>query len=497
MDSHRFSDKSTGLSPAQLALLQRRLKGRAAGTVAASIIPRRAERASAPLSFIQQESLRMMETHDVPPGYLGTALHYSGVLDLAALQESVAEVSRRHESLRTGFVARDGVTVQVVDDAAIARVPVIDLSERPPEQRNGQAQQLAAYELARAFDPAQSPLWRVKVFRLGPEEYVLTFTLHHLVADFISLGLLIQELGALYDAFSHGRPSPLPELRIQYGDWAAWQREQVAGGGLEAQLAYWRKRLHGCPPVLELPFTRPRPASQTFHGALRLRFLPLALSDALRELSRQQKVSLYSTLLAAFSLLLRHYTRREDIVLGRGVTGRTLLETEKMIGCFINLVVLRIDLSGDPEFPDLLRRIQAMADGAYANQDVPFAKLVAELRPDADPRRPPLAQLIFNLYTAPASPPEMEKASFNIFDLGEHAPHNDVALFQDMILGMQDSGNRIIAELKYNRALFEVTAMECLLDHYQTFLETIVGAPEQPVRELLRQAGIACAQTRS
>lgn len=497
MDGQSPSDKLSGLSPAQLALLQQRLKGRAAGASAAPGIPRREARGSAPLSFIQQESLRVMEAHDVPPSYLGMVLHYSGCLNVSALQESVAEVSRRHESLRTSFAARGGVTVQVIAPPSAANVGFVDLSGGPPGQGVAQAQRLAAHELARPFDLAQSPLWRVKVFRLSGEEYVLAFALHHLIADFISLGVLIRELGALYDAFSRGRPSPLPELPIQYGDWAAWQREQVAGGGLEAQFSYWRERLRGCPTVLELPFARTRPAARTFNGALRSELLPPALSDALRELSRQQKVSLYATLLAAFGLLMRHYTRREDILLGRGVTGRTRHETEKMIGCFINLVLMRIDVSGDPKFTDLLKRVHLTADGAYANQDVPFSKLVEALRPGGDPRRPPLAQVVFNLYTAPAAPPEIESTRFSIFDLGEHRAEHDIALFQDLLLGMQDSGNRLVAELKYNRELFADDAMGRLLKHYQTFLETVSAAPERRIGELLRQAGDACAQTGS
>ena len=201
------------------------------------------------------------------------------------------------------------------------------------------------------------------------------------------------------------------------------------------------------------------------------------------------QVSLYTTLLAAFSLLLRHYTLRDDFVLGRGVAGRTRLEIENLIGCFINMVLMRLDLSGNPPFTELMKRIQVTVDGAYSNQDVPFVKLAEHLQPANEPPRTPLARIFFNLYTAPATQ-EIEGASLSIFDLGDERPDNDVALFQDMILGMQDSGNRLTAELKYNRDLFEVSAMEELLDHYQIFLETIVATPAQPIQELTRQTGI-------
>jgi hypothetical protein len=488
--------KSPGLSPAQMALLEQRLKGQPVRASSVRTIPRRTVAASAPLSFIQEETLRVTQTHAVPPSYLGTVLHYSGVLDLQALQQSVAEVSRRHESLRTSFATTNGVTVQVINPPSSANLTVVDLSDVVASQRLSEVQQLAVQALERPFDLAQSPLWRVTVFRLGPEEYVLAIALDHLIADFLSLGILVQELGALHEAFAHRQPSPLPELQIQYGDWAAWQRERVRQGELEAQFSYWRERLQGYPPALELPFALVRPAAPTFHGALRSKLLPYTLSEALRELSRKYRVSLYVSLLAAFSLLVRHYTGRDNFVLGRGVAGRTSLETEKLIGCFINMVLLRLDLSGNPPFMELLKRVQAVVDGAYANQDLPFVKLAESLQPASEPRRPPLAQIFFNLYTAPSAN-KIEGAQLEIFDLGEHRPEDDVALFQDMILGMQDSGNRLIAELKYNRELFEVSAMEQLLEHYQTILQTIVAAPAQPIQELIGQTSIPRPQPAS
>ena len=465
------------------------MRGQSVRALASRSIPRRTVDGAAPLSFIQEETLRLTQNRDVPPSYIGTVLHYSGLLDLHSLQKSVTEVNRRHESLRTSFAISDGATIQVINPPAPANVAIIDLSDLPANQRIARVQKLAVQALAQPFDLAQSPLWRLNVFRLDREEYVLAIALDHLIADFISLGILIRELGTLYEAFSHNQPSPLPELQIQYGDWAVWQRTRVLTGELEAQFAYWRERLKGSPRALELPFTYPRPAAPTFHGALRSRLLPYALSDSLRELSRKHQVSLYTTLLAAFSLLLRHYTLRDDFVLGRGVAGRTRLEIENLIGCFINMVLMRLDLSGNPPFTELMKRIQATVDGAYSNQDVPFAKLAETLQPANEARDTPLARIFFNLYTAPSAQ-EIEGASLSIFDLGDQRPDNDLALFQDMILGMQDSGNRLTAELKYNRELFELSAMEELLDHYQIFLETIVATPAQPIQELTQQTGI-------
>ena len=482
MSTDHLSSKTVGLSAAQLALLEQRLKGKTARPPAARRIPRRASTEFAPLSFTQEETLRLMQAHEMPASYVGTVLSYSGPLDFRALQSSADEMTRRHESLRTSIVTIDGETRQRIHPSATANVAIEDISDELPDKKIARVQQLAVQALAQPFDLEQAPLWRVKVFRLSDEEFVLAIALHPLMADFLSLGLLIQELGTLYAAFAQQQPSPLPELPVSYGDWAAWQREQVRNGELEPQFSYWLDRLKDFPAPLELPFTRTA-VIPTLRGAIRLAEFPIALSDALRELSRTHHVSLYATLLSGFGLLIKSYTGRDDFVLGRGVTGRTRIETEKLIGCFVNMVSMRLNLSGDPSFVELLKRVQIVIDGAYANQDVPSSKLAERLHGD---NVTPLARLFFNLYTAPSGS-EPAGASIKAFDLGDEKPKDDVTLFQHMLFGMQDVGGRLVAELKFNRDLFDVAAMDQMLEDYQVLLQTIVAAPTQQIEDLIRQ----------
>jgi len=492
MSTDHLGSKTVGLSAAQLALLEQRLKGKTARPPATRRIPRRTSTEFAPLSFTQEETMRLTQTHEMPPSYVGTVLSYSGPLDSRALQLSVDEMSRRHESLRTSIVTIDGETRQRIHPSAAAKVTTEDLSDELPDKKIARVQQLAAQAMAQPFDLEQAPLWRLKVFRLSGEEYVLAIALHHLMADFLSLGILIQELGTLYAAFAQQQPSPLPELPISYGDWAAWQREQVRNGELEPQFSYWLVRLKDFPPALELPFTRKEPAVPTLRGAIRLAEFPVALSDALRELSRTHHVSLYTTLLAGFGLLIKSYTGRDDFVLGRGVTGRTRIETERLIGCFVNMVSMRLDLSGNPNFVELLKRVQGVVDGAYANQDVPSSKLAERLHGD---KATPLARLFFNLYTAPSgSGSEPAGASIKAFDLGDERRKDDVTLFQQMLFGMQDVGGRLVAELKFNRDVFDVPAMDQMLEQYQVLLQTIVAAPTQQIEDLIRQGSPKKAQ---
>ena len=467
------------LSQAQRTLLEQRLKGRSLqAAAAANVIPRRAERDWAPVSFVQEELLRAAATGKVPPTYLGTVLRFSGELDLVALRKAVNAVSERHEPLRTAVTTddTDGFR-QVIQSSAPPELKIIGLEDFANEENKTVVQKRAARELARPFDRAQAPLWRVTVFRLQHEEYVLVIAIDDLIADFLSLGILIEELGTAYQAYCSGKKPDLPNLPIQYGDWAAWQRDSVARGELDSQFAYWTERLRDCSPALELPFTRPRPTERTFHGAIRSRELPAPLTAALRDMSRQHKVGLYTVLLCAFSLLMRHYAQREEFVLGRGVTGRTRRETERLIGCFINMVLLRIDLGGNPTVAELLTRIQSVVDGAYANQDVPFSELTKRLNTDLP------TQIFFNLYTSPAAQ-QIEGARLSVFDLGAERPTEDIALFQDLLLGMQDSGNRLVAELKYNRDLFTDNAMDQLLGEYEHYLKVIVAAPEKRIQDL-------------
>jgi non-ribosomal peptide synthetase component F len=261
----------------------------------------------------------------------------------------------------------------------------------------------------------------------------------------------------------------------------------VASGELAAQFAYWQTRLRGCPTVLELPFARPRAATRTFNGATKSLNLSAATTAAVRALSQRQAVSLYTTLLAAFAVLVGDYTGRGEFVLGRGIPGRTSSEIENLIGCFVNLLPLRIDTSGSPTFQELLRRVSETVNTAYANQDAPFVKLVETLEVETPAAYPPLVQLVFNLYTAPDLQP-LTAAAVRSFDLGAHTPTDDVALFQDVIVGIKDSGRELTAEARFNRALFAPEAIERMLADYRRLLGAAATRPELSLSDLSRMA---------
>src|SRR5262249_25258487 len=266
--------------------------------------------------------------------------------------------------------------------------------------REVEAARLAAEETRRSFDLARGPLIRLRLLKLGDEEHIALMTMHHIISDGWSIGILIREFAALYEAFKAGRPSPLPELAFQYSDFAVWQQEWLQGEALKTQLAYWKRQLAGL-PILELPTDRPRPPVQTFRGAWQSLFLSAEQAESLKSLSRREGVTLFMTLLAAFKTLLRQYTNQDDIVVGSDIANRNRRETEDLIGFFVNQLVLRTDLSANPTFRELLGRVGEMTLEAFGRQDTPFGKLVEELQPQRDPSRNPLFQVMFIVQNAP------------------------------------------------------------------------------------------------
>jgi hypothetical protein len=486
MESNNSPGQPPGLSAAKRALLEQRLRGRLAPTSKTFGIPRRAERGFAPLSFDQQKNFFIRESQNISSGTVGTALRLKGRLGLPAFERSLSEIIRRHESLRTTFNMRDGQLMQVIGPPRATDIAILEVSFESSPEMEAQARRLAVAELEKPFDLAHGPPLHVTLIRLSVEEHVLALAMDHMVSDYLSLGLLLHELAILYDAFSQGRGSSLAELPVQFGDWTQWQRGLVEGGELETQLHYWRTRLEGDRAILALPFARRRPCARTFHGRAQSLELPIPLADALRELSRRQMVSLYTTLLAAFKLLVHYYTGREDIMLGRGVPGRTRSETEKLIGCFVNLLVMRTDLSGNPTFAGLLQRVSETVNGAYANQEVPFVKLADELQPGVEHLYPPLVQIVFNLYTSPALQ-QAESLDVVPFNLGEYQSADETPLFYDLILGLKDSGKRLIAEAKYNPDIYDAETITRMLGDYQALLTAVSVDPQQPLQELSRQ----------
>ncbi|HEU4883761.1 MAG TPA: condensation domain-containing protein, partial [Longimicrobium sp.] len=390
-----LADRLAKLTPAQRRLLElrRAQQSGADPAVSPAPIPVRGE-GPAPLSFSQR---RLWFLDRMEPGNatynLPNAVRLRGALDVPALERALGEIVRRHEALRTVFAEADGSPVQVIAPFGGFDLPVEDLSGLGEADREAAARRRVGEEAARPFDLAAGPLFRAGLLRLGGEDHVLLFSMHHIVSDAWSLGVFLRELSALYAAYREGRASPLPELEVQYADFAAWQHEQMAGGVLDRQLAYWRERLADAPALLELPADHPRPAVQTYRGATLPVAFPIELLERLQALGRSEGATLYMTLLAAFQVLLSKYSGSADVVVGTSIAGRTQKEVEALIGFFVNTLVLRTDLSGDPSFRELLGRVREVTLGAYAHQDLPLETLVAELQPERSLSHSPLVQV--------------------------------------------------------------------------------------------------------
>jgi len=331
-----------------------------------------------PLSFAQQRLWFLNKFEQDSSFYnLSSTLRICGAgLNVSALEKSLYEVTQRHEVLRTTFTVIKGQPLQVISPESHFTLTLTDLSHHSQAQRNTEAQHLAQESAQRPFDLSTGPLVRASLLSLSTEERVLIVSMHHIVSDGWSMGVLVREVAALYEAYASGAESPLKELSLQYADYAVWQREWLQGEVLEQQLAYWRRQLAGAPPVLELPTDRPRPQVQTFRGAALPFKLSKELAEELRVLSRREGVTLYMTLLAGLQTLLARYTGQEDISTGTPIANRRRGEIENLIGFFVNTLVLRTDLSGNPTFHELVQRVKETALGAYAHQDVPFEMLV-------------------------------------------------------------------------------------------------------------------------
>ncbi|HEX8355542.1 MAG TPA: condensation domain-containing protein, partial [Pyrinomonadaceae bacterium] len=349
-----------------------------------------------PLSFAQQ---RLWFLDQLEPGAsaynLPAAVRLDGQLDADALSASLLKIVGRHETLRTTFADVGGEVVQVISPSAEFELPLVDLQHLDAGAQQPRVRELAAAEARRGFDLSRGPLLRVTLLRLAPRAHVMLVTMHHIISDGWSIGVLVSELSALYNASVTGTPAALPELPIQYADYSVWQRAQLEGGALAGQADYWRRQLKDAPVGIELPTDRPRTSTPDYSGARRPLALPEDLVRALRELSRREGVTLYMTLLAAFYLLLRRHSNQSDLVVGTPIANRQSTQLEPLIGCFVNTLALRTDLSGDITFGDLLKRVRETTLGAYAHQDVPFEKLVEELQPERDLGLTPFFQVMF------------------------------------------------------------------------------------------------------
>jgi amino acid adenylation domain-containing protein len=432
-----------------------------------------------PLSFAQQ---RLWFLDQLQPGNsvynVPTAVRLVGALGVSTLKDSLNEIVKRHEVLRTTFISRQGEPSQIIAPSLKLALPEYDFSDLPESEREREALEFASHLSQLSFDLAQGPLIHADLLRLSEQEHILLVTIHHIVTDGWSAIVFFEELAAVYDGLSKGQPPSVPDLPIQYADFAVRQREFLSGAVLDRQLDYWKKQLAGAPGVLSLPIDKPRPALQTFDGATQFRQLPEHLRDSLTSLSRREGVTLYMVFLAAFQILLFRYTSQDDVVVGSPIANRTRSEIERLIGFFVNTLVMRTDLSGNPTFRELLKRVREVALGAYAHQDLPFERLVEELQPARDLRRNPLFQVMFATYEAPVQRLELAGLTFRQLEIESKTTKFDLTLF------VAEVGDALQCQLDYNTNLFTADTATRMLDHFQLLLENIARNPDQRIQDL-------------
>ena len=440
-----------------------------------------------PLSFAQQRLWFLDQLASNNPSYnIPTAVRLSGKLNIAALEQTLTEVVRRHEALRTVFPMKDGQPVQQILEAAPVQLAITDLSLLPAMQRKAEAERLIAEEANRPFDLSEGPLLRAGLLRLSEEEHVVLFTLHHIVADGWSMGVLSREVASLYTAFSRGQTSPLTDLPVQYADYAYWQRNWLQGVVLEEQLDYWRQQLADVPSVLELPLDKPRPSVQTFRGATRTFAFSPDLTSALKELSHREGVTLFMSLLAAFKALLHWYSGQSRIVVGTPIANRNYSELENLIGFFVNTLVLSTDVADDPTMTQLLRRVRDTALGAFAHQDLPFERLVEELHPERELSRHPLFQVMFAVQNAPQEELNLEGLNLGTASgpFASDAPEQYESTKFDLSLTLAEQGESLVGSITYNVDLFEQETIKRIVGHYERLIMAMVARPEDRLSAL-------------
>ncbi len=434
-----------------------------------------------PLSFAQQRLWFVDQLEPGSPLYnMPVALRAEGPLDPAVLRLCLGEIVRRHEALRTVFAAPEGKPVQVIQPPVPFVLPLVDLSALPEPAREAAALALAREEAGRPFDLARGPMLRGVLLRLSAgdpaedpaEDHAVALTMHHVASDGWSMGILVREVTALYSAFAQGEPSPLPELPVQYADFAVWQHSWLHGEVLDREIGWWRHQLADLPPLLELPTDRPRPAAQSYRGATRPVWLPAGLTRQAEALGRCEGATLFMVLLAAFQALLARYSGQEDLAVGTPVAGRNRMETEGLIGFFINTLVMRGDLAGAPSFRELLGRVRETALAAYLHQDVPFEKLVDELAPERSLSQAPLFQVMLALQNVPTGSLDIQGLRLRIMD----DPGRMARL--DLTLTLEEKDGGLVGTLEHATDLFDGTTAERLLGHLERLLASAAAGPD-------------------
>jgi amino acid adenylation domain-containing protein/FkbM family methyltransferase len=463
------------------AVVEAKLREQQGAEAAPPLVRReRREGAALPVSFAQQRLWFIDQLEGGSAFYNSpAAVRLSGRLDVEALRRTLTEIVRRHESLRTRFVEQDGLPVQIIEEAGEVLLPVVELMHLEEEEREAEARRMAAEEAREAFDLSRGPLLRGRLLRLREEEHVALLTMHHIVSDGWSMGVLVREIAALYEAYSEGRPSPLEELGIQYADYAIWQREWLQGEVLERQMEYWRGQLGGELPVLELRTDRVRPAVQSYRGAHEPFALTESLSEQLKEMSRREGMTLYMTLLAGFQVFLSRYSGQKDILLGTDIANRHRIETEALLGFFVNQLVMRGDLSGNPTFRELLRQAREVCLGAYAHQDLPFEKLVEELQPERSTSHTPLFQVKLVLQNA-----SEQTLTLPGLELSSLASGSGAARFDLTVMIGEGANGRLGGVWTYNTDLFDAETIRRMQVHFERLLEAAMATPNEKVSRL-------------
>ncbi|HMV99523.1 MAG TPA: amino acid adenylation domain-containing protein [Acidobacteriota bacterium] len=456
-----------------------------------------------PLSPLQQmfwmlDKLKPASSFDHAPMNVTYNRRFRGQFKVEVLERCFSEIIRRHEALRTTFVAVDGQPVQIIHPASefrfalLDQVPadfrlkpvndnvniLVDLSNLPATEHAHAIEAIVTSEAQRLFDISVGPLLRVVVLRLSPEDHVLLLNIHHIVSDGWSVNVLIQELSALYNAFGAGQPSPLPALPIQYADFACWQQQWIAEHKLDDGIKYWKDQLTGAPPLLTLPTDFPRPAVQSFRGARETIEIPQEMYAALKGLSQSQGATLFMTVLAAFQTLLSKYARQEDIVVGTPIANRDLFETKRLIGFFTNVLALRTDVSGDPTFAELLGRVREMTIAAFTHQNVPFQKVIEAVQPQRDLSYPPIFQVMLVLQNTVKQAISLENLTVEIIDADTGTARNDLTF------ELLDIGNRISGVVEYNTSLFTAGTIQRMISQFHALLEHIIEDPNRPLSGL-------------
>jgi amino acid adenylation domain-containing protein len=432
-----------------------------------------------PLSFSQQRLWFLDQLQSRSAFYnIPLALRINGFLLLPALQLSLSEIVRRHEVLRSRFLSSEGKPTLVIDPPSPISLPLLDLSDLDPATQQAEVERLIDAEAQLPFDLAAGPLMRVQLLRLAEDEHILLLSQHHIITDGWSMGILVREVTALYEAFSKGEESPLAELEIQYVDYAVWQQEWLRGEVLEEQLRYWREQLEGAPAVLEMATDRVRPAEQSYRGGTVEVEVSGEVSEGLEEISRREGVTLYMVLLAAYAVLLMRYSGQEDICIGSPSAGRTQTVLEGLIGFFVNTLVMRTDLSGNPGFRELLKRVREVTLGAYAHQDTPFEKLVEVLQPERSLSHTPLFQVWFVLQNAPIGELKLPDITLSQIEIG-----NGTAKF-DLSLSLTEGPDGLKGIMEYDTALFDAETIALMIGHLEALLREVVKNPDSRLLEI-------------